>query len=169
MWLVALVIFLVILIIWTNRKEHASNYLVPYDYSTPINATTANVWTDLTEGEKLNYLVDRYFANDTEERSDAVSKQNQYIKNLPRSSECPDSYDGCPAWALAGECDINPEFMLYNCPKSCQSCKLSPQQKQNVTAIMNNRDPPGCVYHGIEYPGPTAYREKTIDYYNGVY
>jgi len=35
---------------------------------------------------------------------------------------CADSSEKCSGWARRGECDNNPTWMLYNCPKACRSC-----------------------------------------------
>ncbi|XP_022794884.1 uncharacterized protein LOC111333551 [Stylophora pistillata] len=36
---------------------------------------------------------------------------------------CQDSNIHCSYWALLGECKKNPNYMLYNCRKSCNTCK----------------------------------------------
>ncbi len=37
-------------------------------------------------------------------------------------SECVDSDERCAAWARAGECRANPNWMPQNCRKSCGTC-----------------------------------------------
>jgi hypothetical protein len=37
---------------------------------------------------------------------------------------CKDSRNECPQWAAAGECEINPAFMVETCPVSCKTCFL---------------------------------------------
>ena len=107
----------------------------------------------LTEGEKIDYVIDKYFKRPTYTHEDnRIEKENEYVNELPLNSDCKDSFDKCELWAAAGECIVNPEFMLYKCAKSCESCALSPQEKYNVTAIYNNRAPASCVYHGDPYP-----------------
>lgn len=89
-----------------------------------------------------------------------IKKENAYIMNLPQSEDCTDNYEGCPVWAENGECVINPEYMLYNCAKSCKACALGDQEKYNITYIYNNRPPPACVYHGEDYPSTARYLNK---------
>ena len=36
--------------------------------------------------------------------------------------DCADDDDGCKTWAAAGECDKNPDYMLYSCRRSCAVC-----------------------------------------------
>lgn len=38
------------------------------------------------------------------------------------SEFCTDSDDNCKYWASVGECEKNPNYMLYNCRKSCNTC-----------------------------------------------
>lgn len=119
---------------------------------------TASTWANLSDDEKITYLVDRYLGYDNAAPADKkVADQNTYIQSLPQDASCTDDYDDCPTWTANGECDINPEYMLYHCASSCKSCALTLQQKQNVTAIMNTRKPLSCVYHGNQYPGPYPY------------
>jgi hypothetical protein len=154
----------------TVDEKPQSTYLIPRDTSVPTSMPIvgqADLWTSLSPDEKMDYLVQRYFEYDTGSADDTkTTEENKYISSLPQSDSCSDDYDDCPAWASAGECDINPEFMLYHCQSSCKSCALTLQQKQNVTAILNTRQPPSCVYHGAEYPGPTPYNQKVLTYYN---
>mmetsp|Transcript_62643 Transcript_62643/g.70039 ORF Transcript_62643/g.70039 Transcript_62643/m.70039 type:complete len:182 (-) Transcript_62643:102-647(-) len=35
---------------------------------------------------------------------------------------CVDENEGCPDWAVGGECSSNQQFMLLDCRKSCKSC-----------------------------------------------
>lgn len=83
--------------------------------------------------------------------------ENAFIASLPLSTACNDNYTDCPKWAADGECTINPEYMLYNCAKSCQSCALNEQQKYEVVKIYNTRDPSHCVFHGEDYPSTTRF------------
>lgn len=96
-----------------------------------------------------------------DKKSDMKKKaENAYINSLPTSTDCNDKYDDCPKWAADGECTINPEYMLYNCSKSCQSCALTPQQKINLVKIYNTRMPEHPVYHGEDYPSTFDYVYK---------
>ena len=35
---------------------------------------------------------------------------------------CRDYDDSCSSWATTGECEINPNYMLHMCKKSCKKC-----------------------------------------------
>ena len=39
------------------------------------------------------------------------------------SVDCADGHERCEEWANAGECDINPDWMLENCQVSCGTCE----------------------------------------------
>lgn len=119
----------------------------------------------LTDGEKVQYIVDTYFMGpEVRQNQDQVKKDNKYINSLPESSQCKDNYDKCKEWAENGECTINPEFMLYGCPGSCKACALSEQEKFNLVKIYNKREPSHCVFHGESYPDPYKYLRKTEEY-----
>ena len=51
------------------------------------------------------------------------SKQIPYLQSTPA---CVDNHLYCPPWALAGECLINPNYMLTACRKSCNQCVAAP-------------------------------------------
>jgi hypothetical protein len=120
----------------------------------------------MTDGERLQFIVDTYFTEeDDSAQADQTNKENKYINSLPvDGSSCTDSFDDCAKWAANGDCNINPEYMLYNCPSSCNACSLTPQQKHNITVIYNNRDPPNCANHGKNYPGPFPYLNRLYTY-----
>ena len=41
-------------------------------------------------------------------------------KGVSAAPNCADTDPNCPAWALTGECIINPRYMLTACRKSCK-------------------------------------------------
>lgn len=41
---------------------------------------------------------------------------------------CQDLHPSCRGWGERGECEINPAYMLANCPVTCDSCM--PQSKE---------------------------------------
>jgi hypothetical protein len=135
-------------------------------------------FNQMSEGEKVQFIIDTYFVAVSDEDVDTKKQQqeNDYINSLPLSGTgatsstnttgqtCTDDYDDCQTWAQNGECTINPEFMLYSCPNACRACNLTPQQKQNVTVIYNSRKPAGKVYHGENYPGNFPYLNRMYTY-----
>ena len=132
---------------------------------TPISKSPTKPYDQMTESEKVNTIIQTYFEASSESKDvESNKKENDYIKNLPRDSNCADNYVDCKKWADSGECVINPEFMVYNCKSSCESCSLTPQQLYNVTAIYNDRDPPGCAFHGFSYPDPITFRRDVLNY-----
>jgi hypothetical protein len=44
------------------------------------------------------------------------------VSNLPIVDPCHDSHVDCEFWASIGECDVNPNYMLNSCAKSCGVC-----------------------------------------------
>lgn len=136
--------------------------------STPIDANP-KTFSQMTGGEQVEWIIKTYFSlTDDGIDTDAarVKAENEFIQGLPANDQCPDLYDRCPEWAANDECTINPEWMLNNCPKSCQSCSLTPQQKEEVTRIYNSRPPVHCVYHGKNYPGDYWYLNRLMNYKN---
>ena len=128
----------------------------------------------LSEGEKLQYIVDTYFTPPAEDEiktstktAEAAKKaeDNKFVASLPKDDKtCSNSYTQCSAWADEGECEINPEFMLYACPQSCKACSLNEEQKNKLVQIYNSREPAHCVYHGENYPGVFPYLNLLYDY-----
>lgn len=133
-----------------------------------LNDIQPKSFMQMTEGEKVQWIIDTYFKLDDDEEGQALAaktaEENQFIESLPADGTCPDLYDKCAVWAANDECTINPEWMLKNCPGSCQSCALTPQQRAKLIRIYNSRPPVHCVYHGASYPGEDAQLHKLLTY-----
>lgn len=56
------------------------------------------------------------------------------ITNAPRYN-CEDKNPKCKSWASTGECDNNSNYMLVNCPISCDSCP-DPLELSNDEALL---------------------------------
>lgn len=85
---------------------------------------------------------------------------------IPPSGTCSDRWKGCAKWAADGECDINPEYMLWNCPSSCNSCNMTDDQKYKIVIDQNQKAPAHCVYHPEgDYPSPDEYMFRMRSYY----
>lgn len=173
MWgaIVGAVIFILIVFIytWSCSNKTIKTVVVKTPPAKPIPTAplvgTAKTWRELSPDEKLDYLVTKYFSYDSGDTPDSqIQIDNQFIASLPQDGNCKDDFDGCIQWAANGECDINPEYMLYNCKSSCKSCALTEQQKNDVTEILNKRAPPGCAFHGNAYPGNLPYYYKVLSY-----
>jgi hypothetical protein len=131
-----------------------------------LNDIQPKSFMQMTEGEKVQWIIDTYFKQDDGQDSNTarIQKENDFIKSLPADGSCPDLYSGCARWAANNECTINPEWMLRNCPGSCQSCALTAEQRARLIRIYNSRPPVNCVYHGAPYPGEDAHLHKLLTY-----
>jgi len=47
---------------------------------------------------------------------------------------CGDKHVDCSFWASTGECDVNPNYMLNNCAKSCDVCPHVGTENNTVSA-----------------------------------
>ena len=56
---------------------------------------------------------------------DHDSVDNTRIMSLDKLESCVDFHEKCQFWASKGECQNNPDYMLQDCPKSCNSCDKS--------------------------------------------
>lgn len=168
MWLILAVIIVCILIIFTSKRstpEHLTSAGEPPRWpEKSLYFPLPQTMGELTAIEQVRTLDNMLSGSDDSDGSDDpdkdIARENEYIKSLPRSSDCEDKYEACPIWASRGECIINPEYMLYNCASSCEACALNDQEKYNVTYIYNSRPPAGCVYHGEDYPSVRRYMHE---------
>ncbi len=149
---VSLTIVLVILFLYlytVRRKPSHPRPMMPADAEIDFNK--------MSDGEKLEYVIRVYFSSIADNPVDEQTiKENNYLKALPQDTSCADTFSSCDMWARNGECTVNPEFMAYNCKKSCKTCKLTPEQLYYYTIIHNSRDSDTCVYRGTNYPDITA-------------
>lgn len=60
------------------------------------------------------------------------------------SYNCTDDNDNCNFWAMSGECEKNPSYMLSTCSYSCKTChqndKNDPCSRNNKTALVKEGD-----------------------------
>ena len=70
---------------------------------------------------------------------------NDWLNCLPSTASCRDTHMWCESWAERGECKINPNWMLPNCPKSCHQCK-DIDGKFQVIYILNNLKKNICIF-----------------------
>lgn len=179
-WLAATVaLVLIVLLVWYVAKQTSAKPRIEYLDTAGFAARVPEVdklqqqtkpaksFMDMTDGEKVGFIINTYFkAVSDEDPGDSKKKKKEdaYVNSLPVSSTCGNDFDDCKLWAQNGECNINPEFMLYSCPGACGACALTPQQKHNVTVIYNNRAPAGTVSHGQNYPGNFPYLNRMYSY-----
>ena len=105
----------------------------------------------LRETEYLHDIVigDLIDQNLSDEEIDTLFRREwETIAGLPKfDPNCGDIKTECRAWSQDNDCIINSEFMLTNCPKSCGSCGMTPEQLKTVTeTIYDSRATPNCVY-----------------------
>ncbi len=55
----------------------------------------------------------------------------------PEDENCKDEHEKCEFWAMHGECDNNPGYMLVGCKKSCNSCgsNKNPSEKNHEDKV----------------------------------
>lgn len=159
--LAAVVTILVVAIVYYYYFPYRRQVeVVPVPEFIPAKATQKPFATMDTR-EKIDWIFNTYFGGPDEvEEARKRQEEDAYIDSLPRSIDCEDSFDECPKWANNGECEINPEFMLYACPKSCAACSLREQDRFNLVVIYNSRPVPHAVYHGAPYPSTFPYLRK---------
>lgn len=110
------------------------------------------LWSNLTAGEKVQWLADTNFGRYTNYHVKKPADKI-FLESITWSNAgCQDEFQRCKSWADNGECKINPEYMLYFCPKSCNACKLNSHDKYKLVQIWNQNPPSHCVYHGEPYP-----------------
>lgn len=133
-----------------------------------LNDVQPKSFMQMTEGEKVQWIIDTYFKQEGDqegkEQAAKIEEENKFIDSLPTDGSCPDLYDKCRLWASNDECTINPEWMLQNCPGSCQSCELTPEQRHKLISIYNSRPPVHCVFHNAPYPGEGYHLSKLVGY-----
>lgn len=71
--------------------------------------------------EEADDYFDDTFDNNPDEESD-----EEYGSKLDTSQECIDMHQDCQYWAqlTPSECEINPDFMLFECKKACRTCEI---------------------------------------------
>lgn len=139
-------------------------------------------WNKLSEGEQIQFLMKFYgnliLPDEVEDKSGvpdrgklsgsaAISAASNLVATLakqPDNDTCSDTFSECAKWAANDECVINPEYMLYNCAKSCKACSYTPADKAKLVKLYNNAPPIHCVYHGDDYPGEFQYMNRLYDY-----
>lgn len=112
-------------------------------------------WKKMTPAERMQWIINNNHGelDAKQKETKKIIEENIFINTLNWSDKgCSDSFGSCSTWADNGECKINPEYMLYFCPKSCKACKLNPRQKYKLTEMWNSKMPEHCVYHGKPYP-----------------
>ncbi len=160
MYLVLITIILILIIFYLSPEVRSESIKIK-----PID--TNSIWNNLSMGEKVQSIINTYFNTDVTIDIDNQKKQDDnYIQSLVYDDkDCIDNYKDCQEWADNNECNINPEYMLYNCAKSCKACKLTDDNKDNLIKIYNKREADRCIYHnGNDYPGPFKYLNKIYLY-----
>eukprot|EP00514_Thraustochytrium_sp_LLF1b_P010881 CAMPEP_0184548424 /NCGR_PEP_ID=MMETSP0199_2-20130426/6197_1 /TAXON_ID=1112570 /ORGANISM="Thraustochytrium sp., Strain LLF1b" /LENGTH=520 /DNA_ID=CAMNT_0026943037 /DNA_START=79 /DNA_END=1641 /DNA_ORIENTATION=- len=67
-----------------------------------------------------------------------VNAQREGETSDGEAGVCTDRYKKkCPRFASLGECEINPGWMIVNCPRSCNACELLDPKKRCNRAFLN--------------------------------
>jgi hypothetical protein len=198
-FLIAIIIILLLIIFKTylNKYEYASDSAAVTLSSGAANSPSVTVaqpapkppvikdtrsFYQMTDGEKVDFIINYYGLNDEERADQAAAEssggglttaQTQYVQSLPVSNTgCIDNWTDCPTWAENNECQVNPEWMLYECANSCSACSLSNQDKYNLIQVYNSKPPAQCTYRagstGTGYPDRLKYLQDLEKYYDVV-
>jgi len=54
--------------------------------------------------------------------TDSNQSQFQCFAKQNKEEDCVDRHSNCEEWAVRGECEVNPDYMLWQCRSSCRSC-----------------------------------------------
>ena len=137
----------------TVRNEFGQNVDVYWIGDSMLHMVVGSL-TPGTEAE-LNTFIGHEFAftfEGTKDRfnSPCVVSQRQNTCTLEQGTQrlvdiegpCFDRQPGttCTRYAAEGECEINPGWMIINCPKSCNSCDLLDAKKRCSREFLNITD-----------------------------
>jgi ShK domain-like len=92
-----------------------------------------SIWASLGECEENEINMKEFCAKSCNacDSSNDIDNEDDVERYLSEEDEiesnCQDNHESCSSWAKVGECEVNPNYMLVNCAKSCGSCeKLEP-------------------------------------------
>jgi hypothetical protein len=99
--------------------------------------------SDINETILKNYLDEKTLKIDLSIIIQDMLKNEQLDKCISGASQaasqsaspvekCVDKNNFCGDWASKGECNKNPNYMLYNCPVSCNSCDKIAQSTDKI-------------------------------------
>jgi len=96
---------------------------------------------DDTENKQIDEAAYARGKSEAEAKCEADKpKVSQYGAQFPAgTSDCDDDHPSCPEWAKNDECFINPGYMLYKCKKSCQTCGLTENTRDQIRESNLNR------------------------------
>ena len=82
-------------------------------------------------------------AGDSVCEAEAAIPKGANVDGRPREAgDCEDRHTQCVGFAEQGECDINPGWMIINCPVSCNACHLrDPNVRCRREALNMSLDP----------------------------
>ena len=64
----------------------------------------------------------KFISAQSKECKNDSSREERRVKAPPK---CGDAMKECKEWAERGECENNPSYMLSNCLKSCDICRVT--------------------------------------------
>ena len=123
-----------------------------------------------------NFHEDYYDYNDQAEN---ILDENEVSSDISSPglrhgiyNNCHDEKNNCDSWAEQGECEINPNYMLSNCRKSCGCCTGSSPPPSSHLHFKNQNDKcqtkegKKCIFPFV-YKGNTYDICTTVDSDNG--
>ena len=76
-----------------------------------------------------------------ENQSDGNENNENNEKTEIKYDNCRNIHKDCDYWASIGECDANPNYMLYYCAKGCNTCHLQTDEHR-YAHCQNDEDQP---------------------------
>ena len=86
-----------------------------------LSSVSADAWRKAKPGKRKKTgqaAKAPLIADPDDAAADTVEKAANAVE---KAANAVDKNEACESWAAMGECDINPQFMLENCPASCAS------------------------------------------------
>jgi ShK domain-like len=170
-WVAVLLILIIFIADWVAPEAPNPKLVVAPPLFHEKEPVDPRSFYELTDGEKVQYIVDTYFLGPDEQGGSPEEAQKakdaKFIQSLPQdNTSCDDDFEGCAAWAQNGECTVNPEFMLYYCPKSCGACSMTPSQKYKAVQVYNRQPIDKCIFRGESYPDPGRFVRNLESVFN---
>lgn len=130
--------------------------------TTPDKAVLKSLPSVVTVGTAQERFMDKIYKIDNNNSFNLSYKQQERLESnnngAPQVSRkisqfsCSDYFKDCPKWSETNQCNINPEYMLFACPSSCNVCNWTPIQKTAYAYAKNKTNPQSEVYNGKPYP-----------------
>ena len=81
----------------------------------------------------------------TDEELTCIAMPVDYHQSRDTMDKCVDKHESCKQYVERGECNINPGWMVVNCPVGCNACKLRHASVRCQMATLNMSSTPALV------------------------